>query len=136
MLWLDGGDCPSSTQHRFTVARYGESADDSVRAMVRAGVQSGTPSTVLSDGDAGLWNLQRTLLPGATVVLDCFFADLFPSKQAAMAAAEGVVAEEHAPGETTIIEYEDEAGVWRQEVSQGDDRPDAHGIAEVSVGRR
>jgi len=43
-----------------------------VRALVKAGVRGGTPSTVLSDGDAGLWNLQRTVLPGATVVLDSF----------------------------------------------------------------
>ena len=27
---------------------------------------------MLSDGDAGLWNRQRTVLPGATVVLDWF----------------------------------------------------------------
>jgi hypothetical protein len=35
-------------------------------------VRSGTPSTVLSDGDVGLWNLQRTVLPSATIVLDWF----------------------------------------------------------------
>jgi hypothetical protein len=29
-----------------------------------------TPATVLSDGDAGLWRLQREALPNATVVLD------------------------------------------------------------------
>jgi hypothetical protein len=29
-----------------------------------------TPATVLSDGDAGLWRLQRESLPDATVVLD------------------------------------------------------------------
>jgi hypothetical protein len=33
---------------------------------------SGTPATVLSDGDAGLRNLQRCVLPEATVVLDWF----------------------------------------------------------------
>jgi hypothetical protein len=30
----------------------------------------GTPATVLCDGDAGLWRLQRETLPAATVVLD------------------------------------------------------------------
>jgi hypothetical protein len=59
-------------QHRFAFARNGGAADDFARALVRAGVRSGTPSTVLSDGDAGLWNLQRTVLPGATIVLDWF----------------------------------------------------------------
>jgi hypothetical protein len=29
-----------------------------------------TPATVLCDGDAGLWRLQRETLPAATVVLD------------------------------------------------------------------
>lgn len=53
------------------------------------------------------------------------FSEPFPSKQAAMAAAKRVVAEQHVPGNTTTIEYEDEAGVWHQEISQGDDRPDA-----------
>ena len=60
------------TQHRFAFARNGSAAEDFTRALVRAGVRSGTPSTVLSDGDAGLWNLQRTVLPGETVVLDWF----------------------------------------------------------------
>jgi hypothetical protein len=59
-------------QHRFAFARNGGSADDFARALVRAGVRSGTPSTVLSDGDAGLWALQRVVLPTATVVLDWF----------------------------------------------------------------
>ena len=49
------------TQHRFAFARNGSAAEDFTRALVRAGVRSGTPSTVLSDGDAGLWNLQRTM---------------------------------------------------------------------------
>ena len=35
-----------------------------------AGVRTGTPATVLSDGDAGLWKLQRQVMPEATLVLD------------------------------------------------------------------
>ena len=57
----------SGTQHRFAFARNGGSSDDFARAPVRAGVRGGTPSTVLSDGDAGLWALQRAVLPAATV---------------------------------------------------------------------
>jgi hypothetical protein len=37
-----------------------------------AGVRDRTPATVLSDGDAGLRNLQRRVLPEATGVLDWF----------------------------------------------------------------
>ena len=33
-----------------------------------------TPATVLCDGDAGLWHLQRAALPGATIVLDWWHA--------------------------------------------------------------
>jgi hypothetical protein len=57
--------------------------------------------------------------------LDTVFSEPFHSKQAAVAAAKRVAAEQHVPGDTTIIEYEDEAGVLHQEVSLGDDRPDA-----------
>jgi hypothetical protein len=32
-------------------------------------VTADTPATVLCDGDAGLWRLQREVLPGATPVL-------------------------------------------------------------------
>lgn len=60
------------TQHRFAFARNGGTAEDFARALVGAGVRGGTPSTALSDGDAGLWNLQRAVLPAATVVLDWF----------------------------------------------------------------
>jgi hypothetical protein len=56
------------TQRRFAFTRNGGSAEQFARALVRAGVRG----TVLSDGSAGLWNLQRCVLPEATVVLDWF----------------------------------------------------------------
>jgi hypothetical protein len=59
-------------QHRFAFARNGGSSRPFAHALVLAGVRSGTPATVLSDGDAGLRNLQRRVLPGATAVLDWF----------------------------------------------------------------
>src|SRR3954447_1201463 len=37
-------------------------------------VRTDTPATVLCDGDAGLWRLQRAALPGATIVLDWWHA--------------------------------------------------------------
>src|SRR5580658_8608811 len=43
-------------------------------ALAVAGVTADTPATVLSDGDAGLWRLQRESLPNATVVLDWWHA--------------------------------------------------------------
>lgn len=52
-------------QHRFAFARNGASAEQFARALVRTGVRGRTPATVLSDGDAGLRNLQRRVLPEA-----------------------------------------------------------------------
>ena len=55
-------------QHRFAFARNGQSASAEAfrRALAAAGVAADTPATVLCDGDAGLWRLQREALPGAT----------------------------------------------------------------------
>jgi hypothetical protein len=57
---------------RFAFARNGGSVERFAFALVRAGVRDGMPATVLSDGDEGLRNLQRRVLPKATVVLDWF----------------------------------------------------------------
>jgi len=57
--------------------------------------------------------------------LDDVFSEPFPSKAAALNAAKRVAAEQHVPGDTTLIEYEDANGTWHTEPSQGDDRPDA-----------
>ena len=59
-------------QHRFAFARNGQAtASEAFRqALVAAGVGADTPATVLCDGDAGLWRLQREALPGAPIVLD------------------------------------------------------------------
>jgi hypothetical protein len=59
-------------QHRFAFVRNGPVAasDAYQQALAAAGVDADTPATVLCDGDAGLWRLQRAALPDATVVLD------------------------------------------------------------------
>src|SRR3954463_3788462 len=64
------------TQHRFAFARNGQAASAAAfrQALATAGVQADTPATVLCDGDAGLWRLQREVLPGATIVLDWWHA--------------------------------------------------------------
>src|SRR5271163_2263306 len=63
-------------QSRFAFARSSPTiASDAFRqALAVAGVTAGTPATVLCDGDAGLWRLQREALPNATVVLDWWHA--------------------------------------------------------------
>jgi hypothetical protein len=65
-------DAVDGTQHRFAFARNGQagSAEAFAQALAAAGVHTDTPATVLCDGDAGLWRLQRETLPAATVVLD------------------------------------------------------------------
>jgi len=63
-------------QSRFASARNSPTiaSDTFKQALAAAGVQADTPATVLCDGDAGLWRLQREALPGATVVLDWWHA--------------------------------------------------------------
>jgi hypothetical protein len=63
-------------QRRFAFARNGQpaSAEALRQALAAAGVDAATPATVLADGEAGLWRLQREVLPGATPVLDWWHA--------------------------------------------------------------
>jgi hypothetical protein len=57
--------------------------------------------------------------------LDDVFSEPFASKAAALAAARRVAQEQHIPGNTTHIEFQDAAGNWHSELSEGDDRPEA-----------
>jgi hypothetical protein len=57
--------------------------------------------------------------------LNDVFSEPFSSKSAALAAAKRVASEQLVPGDTTHIEYQDEAGTWHSELSEGDGRPDA-----------
>ena len=63
-------------QHRFAFTRTGPTATAEAfrAALATAGVNAETPATVLCDGDAGLWRLQREVLPSATPVLDWWHA--------------------------------------------------------------
>src|SRR5271163_4465408 len=63
-------------QSRFAFARNSSTIASGAfkQALAMAGVTADTPATVLSDGDAGLWRLQREALPNATVVLDWWHA--------------------------------------------------------------
>ena len=60
------------SQRRFALARNSPGAEPLAGALARIGISDRTPATVLSDGDAGLRNLQRHVLPDASVVLDWF----------------------------------------------------------------
>jgi hypothetical protein len=51
------------------------------------------------------------------------YSETFGSHEAASAAAHKAAREQEQPGATTGIQYEDERGRWRAEVSDGDDRP-------------
>jgi len=66
----------AGAQHRFAFARTGPAvtAEACRQALAVAGVGADTPATVLCDGDAGLWRLQRKVLPNATVVLNWWHA--------------------------------------------------------------
>ena len=57
--------------------------------------------------------------------LNDVFSEPFPSRAAAIKAANRAAAEQRTPGDLTMIEYQDENGQWHIERSEGGDRPDA-----------
>ncbi|QRM34120.1 DUF2188 domain-containing protein [Microvirga sp. VF16] len=52
------------------------------------------------------------------------FSGRYASHDEAREAAERAAAEQRLPGATEDIEYQDKAGDWHEEVSQGKDRPE------------
>ena len=54
------------------------------------------------------------------------FSETFKTHDAALHAAKRAAGEQRVAGETTGIAYEDEKGQWREELSEGDDRPTTH----------
>jgi hypothetical protein len=53
------------------------------------------------------------------------FSEPFATRKQAMSAAHRVAHEQHVPGETRYIEFQDEHGAWHTELARGIDRPDA-----------
>jgi hypothetical protein len=60
---------------------------------------------------------------GWAYTLGDVFSKTFPTRDAAMKAARHIAKEQEVPGETRGIIYEDENGQWREELSDGHDRP-------------
>ena len=56
--------------------------------------------------------------------VDETFSETFPTHDSARHAAERAAREQAAPGEATVISYEDPKGHWHREQSAGDDRPE------------
>lgn len=54
------------------------------------------------------------------------FSETFRSHDAALAAAKRAAGEQKVAGDTVGITYEDERGQWREELSDGHDRPTTH----------
>ncbi len=52
------------------------------------------------------------------------FAETCPSHDMARAAAQRAAQEQHVPGETRTISWEDGQGKWHDELARGDDRPE------------
>jgi hypothetical protein len=57
--------------------------------------------------------------------VDGVYSETFPSHDLARKAARRAAAEQAVAGETTGITYEDKDGRWHEELSRGDDRPEA-----------
>ena len=54
---------------------------------------------------------------------DGVFSETFSSHDAAHRAAEAAAGRQRRPGEDTAISFEDADGRWRNEISEGGDRP-------------
>ena len=61
---------------------------------------------------------------GWTYQVNGVFSETFPPHDKARAAAQRVAQEQHVPGETRAISWEDKSGKWHEELARGDDRPD------------
>jgi hypothetical protein len=55
---------------------------------------------------------------------DGVYSETYPSHDAARAAALRAVGEQRVSGQEAAISYEDAGGIWREELVQGEDRPD------------
>jgi hypothetical protein len=55
--------------------------------------------------------------------VDGVFSEPYPTHAAALKAAKTAAAEQAVPGETAVIEFEDEKGKWHTETARGSDRP-------------
>ena len=53
------------------------------------------------------------------------YSETFPNADAARAAARVAAAEQAQPGKDVGITFEDSSGHWHEELSHGDDRPEA-----------
>ena len=53
------------------------------------------------------------------------FSEAYPTHADALTAAQTAAAEQELPGDTEIIEYEDDKGEWHSETAGGRDRPHA-----------
>jgi len=58
------------------------------------------------------------------------FSEPFPTKQAALAAAELAAGEQRVSGTSQDIEFEDASGRWHREFEPGTDRPETDVTAE------
>ncbi|HEY2707249.1 MAG TPA: hypothetical protein VGI95_04290 [Caulobacteraceae bacterium] len=56
--------------------------------------------------------------------VDGVYSETFPNHGAARKAAQRAAGEQRVSGETRGIVFEDASGQWREEVDEGDDRPE------------
>lgn len=56
--------------------------------------------------------------------VDGVYSETFPTHASARAAAQRAAREQHVPGETRAISWEDQNGQWHEELARGSDRPE------------
>ena len=63
------------------------------------------------------------------------FSETFRTRMAAEKAAEAAASEQELPGETEAIQFQDQQGVWHEELASGSDRPHTHVSGETPAKR-
>lgn len=61
------------------------------------------------------------------------FSESYPTRRGAILAADAAALAHEQNGQSTHIEYQDEAGIWHRESQAGDDRPDTDVAADGRV---
>jgi hypothetical protein len=56
--------------------------------------------------------------------VDGVYSETFATHDMARQAAQRAAQEQHVPGETRTISWEDQNGKWHEELARGDDRPE------------
>ncbi|WP_250157141.1 hypothetical protein [Tianweitania aestuarii] len=114
-------DASLSSRERRRERRQRERDEQDARSKSGGFNPQGTPEHQGNTGDVTYRVVEHD--EGWAYKVGDVFSETFPTHDAAKQAAEAAARAQEQAGEPEPIEYQDEAGKWRQEESDGRDRP-------------